>query len=78
MAFGKPVICYIQDELLDTYPDGFPIVNANPDTITAVLEELLCSPEKCFEIGMKSREYVERVHDIRVIARKLKTIYQSQ
>ena len=75
MALGKPVICYILDELLGTYPDGFPIVNANPDTITAVLEELLCSPEKRYEIGMKSRAYAEKVHDIRVVAQKLLAIY---
>jgi glycosyltransferase involved in cell wall biosynthesis len=78
MALGKPVICYIQNELLDTYPDGFPIVNANPDTIATVLEELLCSPEKRHEIGMKSRIYVEKIHDIRVVARKLQNIYQAQ
>ena len=78
MALGKPVICYILDELLDTYPDGFPIVNANPDTITEVLEELLCSPEKRHEIGVKSRVYVEKVHDIRVVAKKLLAIYNEK
>ena len=77
MALGKPVICYILDELLGTYPDGFPVVNANPDTIAAVLEELLCSPEKRYEIGMKSRAYVEKVHDIRVVAKKLLAIYNA-
>jgi glycosyltransferase involved in cell wall biosynthesis len=77
MALGKPVICYIHDELVDTFPEGFPIVNANPDTIAAVLEELICSPEKRHELGIKSRAYVEKVHDIRVVASKLKNIYQS-
>ena len=77
MALGKPVICYILDELVETYPDGFPIVNANPDNITAVLEELICSPQKRHEIGMKSRGYVEKVHDIRVVAKKLLAIYNT-
>ena len=77
MALGKPVICYILDELLETYPDGFPIVNANPDNIATVLEELVCSPEKRHEIGMKSRAYVEKVHDIRVVAKKLLAIYNA-
>jgi glycosyltransferase involved in cell wall biosynthesis len=75
MALGKPVICYILDELLPTYPPGFPIINANPDTISEVLEELICSPEKRYEIGKKSRKYVEEVHDIRVVAKKLLTLY---
>jgi len=78
MALGKPVICYILDELIPTYPVGFPIVNANPNTIEEVLEELICSPEKRYEIGVKGREYAEKVHDIRVVARKLKEIYQQK
>jgi glycosyltransferase involved in cell wall biosynthesis len=75
MALGKPVICYILDKLIPTYPPGFPIVNANPDTIEKVLEELICSPETRHAIGRKSREYAENVHDIRVVARKLLNIY---
>ncbi len=78
MALGKPVVCYILDELLPTYPVGFPIVNANPDTIAGVLEELIISPEKRHEIGRKSREYAEQVHDVRVVARKLLEIYQGK
>jgi len=78
MALGKPVVCYIQDFMLDTYPKGFPIVNANPDTIEAVLEELILSPEKRHNIGIQSREYVERVHDIKVVAKRLTKIYKSK
>jgi len=78
MALGKPVITYVLDDLLKTYPEGFPIVNANPDTIFKVLEELISSPEKCHEIGRKSRAYAEKVHDIRVVAAKLLEIYKSK
>jgi len=78
MALGKPVICYIQNFMLDTYPEGFPIVNANPDTIESVLEELILSPEKRYKIGLQSREYVERVHDIKVVAERLVKIYKSK
>jgi len=77
MALGKPVICYILDTLLDTYPEGFPIVNANPDSITGVLEELVVSPQKRAAIGRASREYVERVHDIRQVARRLQKVYEA-
>jgi glycosyltransferase involved in cell wall biosynthesis len=77
MALGKPVICYILDELLSTYPPGFPIINANPGTIVEVLEEIICSPEKRYEIGKKSRKYAEEVHDIRVVAKKLLAIYNA-
>lgn len=75
MALGKPVVCYIHDSLASTYPDGFPIVNANPDTIESVLEELILSPQKRHDIGKQGRDYVEKVHDIRVVAKRLEKIY---
>jgi glycosyltransferase involved in cell wall biosynthesis len=75
MALGKPVICYIQESLVSTYPDGFPIVNANPDTIESVLEELILSPQKRYEIGKQGRAYVEEIHDIKVVAKRLEKIY---
>ena len=78
MALGKPVICYILDELLPTYPSGFPVINANPNNVKKVLEELICSPETRYEIGKKSRIYVEKVHDIKVVASKLLKIYKGK
>jgi glycosyltransferase involved in cell wall biosynthesis len=78
MALGKPVVTYILDELVSTYPDGFPIVNANPNTIFKVLEELVASPEQRYEIGRKSRVYAEKVHDIKVVAGKLLEIYKQK
>lgn len=78
MALGKPVICYIHDSLINTYPKGFPIVNANPDTIESVLEELLLSPQMRYNIGKASRKYVEEVHDIKVVAKRLIKIYSSK
>ncbi len=75
MALGKPVVCYIHDSLVSTYPDGFPIVNANPDTIESVLEELILSPQKRHDIGKQGRKYVEEVHDIKVVAKRLEKIY---
>jgi glycosyltransferase involved in cell wall biosynthesis len=77
MALGKPVVCYIMDELIGTYPEGFPIINANPDNLEEVLERLICNPEQRFETGRNSRAYAERVHDINVVARKLKAIYDT-
>lgn len=76
MALGKPVICYILDEHLDGYPKGFPIINANPDNIEGVLEEWIERPHiDRHEIGKKGRSYVEKIHDIKVVAQKLKAVY---
>jgi len=46
MAAGTPTVCYLRDDLIDTYPGSIPIVNANPDTIKSVLSNLINSPQK--------------------------------
>lgn len=77
MALGKPVICYILPELVADFPEGFPIINANPDTIEQVLEEWVQSPSRLHEVGKQSRLYAERVHDVRKIAADLIKIYRK-
>jgi hypothetical protein len=77
MALGKPVICYVLPELEQTYPEGFPIINANPDTLEGVLEQWLQMPEERYRRGVESRAYAERVHDMRVVARKLLAVYEQ-
>jgi len=75
MSLGKPVVCYILPELEPTYPRGFPIINANPLTVEAVLEEWLQRPEERHARGVQSRAYAERVHDCREVARRLLRLY---
>ena len=77
MALGKPVLCYIRDDLIDKYPKDLPIVNANPDTIEQELEKLLSNPQLRAEIGERSRMFVERYHDSRAVARKLIKLYEA-
>jgi glycosyltransferase involved in cell wall biosynthesis len=77
MALGKPVICYIQDSLIDTYPSGFPIINANPENIQSVLESLIADPKMRHDTGAKSREYVEKEHDLKVVGKRLYDIYKG-
>ena len=77
MAFGKPTLCYIKPSCLEKYPDELPIVNANVDTLSEVLERLLKDGQRRFEIGRKSRLYVEKYHDAHEIARQLVDIYEE-
>jgi len=77
MALGKPVLCYIREDLVDTFPPGLPIVNANPYTLATELEKLLVDPSLRVELGRRGRQYVERHHDSRVVARKLLELYAS-
>lgn len=78
MALGKPVLCYILPELVDSYPAGFPLVNVNPDTLDDVLAEWIASPgARRRERGILSRRYAERVHDAVVVAGQLLAVYRQ-
>ncbi|WP_229683123.1 glycosyltransferase family 4 protein [Virgibacillus oceani] len=77
MALGKPVICYIRDDLVAKYPKELPIVNANPDTIVEVLKSLIANPLKRNELGKKGRKYVKLYHDAPAAAKKYIEIYNS-
>ncbi|UFU00044.1 glycosyltransferase family 4 protein [Radiobacillus kanasensis] len=76
MAFGKPVICYIREDLVSKYPQGLPIVNANPSNITGVLRKLLQHPQKWNAIGREGRQYVEKYHNPAVVANQYIEMYK--
>lgn len=77
MAYGKTVICYIRDDLIKKYPHGLPVVNANPKTIGNVLENLLTNPENSRLLGISSRQYAEKHHNIRKAAENYINIYNQ-
>jgi len=77
MAMGKPVICYIRDDLRGTFPPSMPIVSANPDTIYEVLKNLLNRPNDWKELGKQGRHYVEEQHNYRKVADLLIRIYRQ-
>lgn len=74
MACGKPCICYLRDDLVDSYvkmgclkKDEIPLISASTDTIYDVLKELLEHKEDLEKIGRRSREYVVRYHSLDAI-----------
>lgn len=77
MSLAKPVVCYLLPEYQSKYPADLPIINANPDTIQAVLAEWLDRPRERHELGLASRAYAERNHDFRVVARRLLDVYET-
>lgn len=74
MALGKPVLCYIDPELLKYRPD-LPIVNVTPLTLVTELEKLIVSKSLRNEIGNASKEYVARFHDVERVVDELLTLY---
>lgn len=74
MALGKPVICFIEEDLKKYRPD-LPIVSASPKTLEIELEKLIVSKELRNSIGEKSRVYAQRYHDVEKIADELLNCY---
>ena len=77
MAFGKPVVCYITPAMESKHPADLPIVNGNQDNLAGVLAGLLDDGKRRHELGQRGREYVEKYHDARRIAKDLVGIYQQ-
>lgn len=69
MMLGKPVVCFLRPEWLESarreipaYVDELPIVTATPDTVYEVVKDLIEHPEKRIEIGRRSRAFAEKWH----------------
>lgn len=77
MAFGKPVIGYINSVIGKEYPSELPIVSASPETITEKLEVLVKDASLRHELGKKGRAYVEKYHDEKKVAKQLVEIYRE-
>lgn len=77
MAAGKPTVTYIRSDLIDKYPTEMPLVNANPDTILAVLRQLILDPTGRSDVACRSRQYAEQYHDATVVARDMLDTYRQ-
>ncbi|MGP1907710.1 glycosyltransferase family 4 protein [Metabacillus sp. JX24] len=77
MALGKPVVTFIRPDLVPTFPDTLPIVNANPETVYHAVERLLKFPELREDIGRQGRKYAEENHCKHVVVDELIKIYQN-
>ncbi len=76
MAMGKPVVCYVRENLKKTFPGWLPIVSANPGTLQSALIPLLRDAAKRHSVGIMSRKYAEAVHDVSKVIPKLVDIYK--
>ena len=75
MALGKPVICFIRDDLRRHYPEDLPVISANPRTLEAVLLSLIEARAEWQAIGGAGRRYAARVHDSMAVGRKALEYY---
>lgn len=77
MAYGKPTVCYIREDLINSFPEPPPICNANINNIKEKLEELIIDFDFRYQMGIKGRKYIEKYHDSNLLANKAVEIYNS-
>jgi glycosyltransferase involved in cell wall biosynthesis len=81
MALGKPVVTHLKPDVVERSAAGFgirlPIVPATRETLVDALRPLVEQPSLRRELGAAGRDYVERVHDIEVVADRLLDLYRS-
>ena len=77
MYYGKPVMCYLCDDLIQKEFPDCPIVNANIDNLKEKISWLINNPEERIKIGKAGRLYVEKHCDRKKISHQLLEVYQS-
>lgn len=84
LMMGKPAVCYLRPEWLESmraqapdYVDELPVVSATPATVYDVLKDLIEHPEKRREIGRRSREFAVKWHSAEAGARRLDKLYSE-
>jgi hypothetical protein len=75
MALGKPVICFIRDDLRRHYPEDLPIISAEPQTLEAAMSSLIEARAQWQAIGEAGRRYAARVHDSIAVAERALEYY---
>ena len=84
MMLGKPFVCFIRPEWLESmrreipeYVDELPVVSATPNTIYDVLKDLIEYPENRREIGRRSREFAVKWHSAEAGGKRFDKIYSE-
>lgn len=74
MALGKPVLCYLREDLEDLYvaaglvaPGEIPIINCSPLTVKETIRTLVANRDQLPELGRRSREFVVKHHSLETV-----------
>jgi hypothetical protein len=76
MALGKPVVCYIKPSLETLYRDQ-PIINSTQEALPEVLGQLIENPQLRYEMGVRSRAYIEATYESAKLSDALIDMYQT-
>jgi glycosyltransferase involved in cell wall biosynthesis len=77
MYFGKPVCCFLLEEVRQEFFPDCPIVNCSIDTLEEKLAWLLDHPEDRERIGRQGHVYAKKHFDSEMITDRLLDLYQN-
>ena len=77
MEMGKVVVAYILPERMPIYGKDLPVQNATIENLAEVLENLVNNNELRKQIGKKSVEYYNSMHEPKMVAAKMLQAYHS-
>lgn len=77
MALGKPVVCYIRQDLKKELPSPLPLVASDLDTLESDLEKLILDNELRSETSKRAQQFFSDTHDAHKIAVFLKNDYEK-
>jgi hypothetical protein len=75
MALGKPVICYVSDELYEKYRP--PVYRTTKETLARDLGRLVEDVQEQQRLSRAGSDYVRENHNVSKIVKKLESYYQQ-
>jgi glycosyltransferase involved in cell wall biosynthesis len=84
MSLGKPVLCYLRDDLMRFYVDAaligadeIPVINCSPSTVKEALRSLVARHHELRTIGRRGRAFVEKHHSLEAVGKTFDSINRS-
>lgn len=84
MSLGKPVLCYVRNDLKQLYVDAgligadeIPVINCSPTTVKDVLRDLVVNRQDLHHIGQRGRAFVVKHHSLDSIGKTFDDINRS-
>lgn len=84
MMLGKPVICFLRPEWLESlrreipdYANELPVISATPETVEFILRELIDNPEKRKAVGEQGRQFSLKWHSGDSAAKHFDYVYSQ-
>jgi glycosyltransferase involved in cell wall biosynthesis len=77
MALGKPVMCYLNEDLDQYHPHDLPIIRVSVHTLISELKKAVNNREWLREVGEKGLQYILNNHTPKTVAEKAISYYMA-